>query len=380
MIKLLLYIIKFLRKISKMSIITIFTQIINIIQGKSILKSLYKLFRYISIIFTIIFLINDNLALNYMDYFQNLFSHPSLILEKLKFIWNKIIDFILNILGKTKLDEIPEPKMLTSNETKDPIILLDLEKDKLQFMNKNSLDEYTNQHNKSGKDVRIIIEDAYGNKYNDNWSFYWKLAFIIGLIISGTLIVTMISNGITEMIKFPFNWAYDHLLQPIYVFFGIIFYFIKYFLSGGGDPGEFSNLIRDRFGVEIFHTRHDSNNIDLQPKDNPDIQEIRLDDSRPSKGKGKEVRFDDNALENIKTFNKYESTSSISNIKILTPEDQVNLRNELMPNKYLSTEDNTYLGGSPILTNINLDDKFSASNIISSSLNEASSSSSTINE
>jgi hypothetical protein len=247
------------------------------------------LFRWLSLLFTVLFLINDSLALNFVDSFKDFISHPSLIWDRFKSLWNKIVDFILNILGKTKLensnDITPEPKMfLDKNE--DKLLLMDINKDKIQFMDKNSLQDYINQHNKTGKDVRIIIEDAYGNKFNDNWSWYWKLGFILGLFLAGGLVITMVSDGIKEMIYLPFIWTYDNVLHPIYVFFGIIFYFIKYFLGGGGDPGEFGDLIRNRFGVEIFHAREEIPANNLHQTDNPDIHEVIVTDSRTYSGSG----------------------------------------------------------------------------------------------
>jgi hypothetical protein len=278
-------IIKVLQKISKYTLTSIFTQIFNILKGKSVIRSFLMLFRWLSLLFTILFLINDSLALNFVDSFKDFISHPSLIWDRFKNLWNKIVDFILNILGKTKLDEnIPEPRMLRSND--DKILMMDINKDKIQFMDKNSLQDYINQHNKTGKDVRIIIEDAYGNKFNDNWSWYWKLGFILGLFLAGGLVITMVSDGIKEMIYLPFIWTYDNLLHPIYVFVGIIYTFIGYFLGGGGDPGDLANLIRDRFGVEIFHARDDIPGNNLHPTDNPDVHEVIVTDSRTYSGSG----------------------------------------------------------------------------------------------
>jgi hypothetical protein len=103
----------------------------------------------------------------------------------------------------------------------------------------------------------------------------------MGLIFTGGLVITMISDGIAEMIMVPFTWTYDNIIHPIFAFFGIIVSFIWYVLRGGGDPGEFGNIIRDRFGVEIFHGRPDPNNLpDRIPTDIPDVQEINLNDDR----------------------------------------------------------------------------------------------------
>jgi hypothetical protein len=282
-------IIKVLQKISKYTLTSIFTQIFNILKGKSVIRSFLMLFRWLSLLFTVLFLINDSLALNFVDSFKDFISHPSLILDRFKNLWNKIVDFILNILGKTKLensdDIIPEPKLFL-DKNDDKLLLMDINKDKIQFMDKNSLQDYINQHNKTGKDVRIIIEDAAGNKFNDNWSWYWKLGFILGLFLAGGLVITMVSDGIKEMIYLPFIWTYDNLLHPIYVFVGIIYTFIEYFLRGGGDPGDLANLIRDRFGVEISHARDDIPGNNLHPTDNPDIHEVIVTDSRTYSGSG----------------------------------------------------------------------------------------------
>jgi hypothetical protein len=189
------------------------------LQGKSVLKSLYVLFRWISLFFTILYLINDNLALHYLDNFKDLLSNPQTVWSKFKFkyIWNTIVDFILNLLGKTKIpieDPTPEPKMLSKYENS--VLITDLFDDKgkkIDFMNKNELENYLTQHNKSDtQEVKIIIQDRYGNTYNDNWGYYKKLIFILGLIISGYLVITMISDSMYEMIKFPFDHLKGHLI------------------------------------------------------------------------------------------------------------------------------------------------------------------------
>ena len=82
------------------------------------------------------------------------------------------------------------------------------------------------------------------------------------------------------MIYFPFVWCYDWILHPAYVFCGVLYYFIRYFFTGGGDPGDFANSMRERFGVEIFHAREDIPDNNVHPTDNPDIQEIRVNDNR----------------------------------------------------------------------------------------------------
>jgi hypothetical protein len=348
-------IIKVLQKISKYTLTSIFTQIFNILKGKSVIRSFLMLFRWLSLLFTVLFLINDSLALNFVDSFKDFISHPSLILDRFKNLWNKIVDFILNILGKTKLensdDIIPEPKMfLDKNE--DKLLLMDINKDKIQFMDKNSLQDYINQHNKTGKDVRIIIEDAAGNKFNDNWSWYWKLGFILGLFLAGGFIITIIPDGIKEMIYIPFIWAYDNVLHPLYVFFGVIFYFIRYFLGGGGDPGDFANSIRDQFGVEIFHFGGDNNlpdNAHPAPTDNPDVQEIRINDERTSsnKGKGKFKSYYEEPL-----FGKNQPDDS------RLPE----WSNKKFNNSTMTIENEN----SPILSQINTSEAFTPSNIITS--------------
>jgi hypothetical protein len=348
-------IIKVLQKISKYTLTSIFTQIFNILKGKSVIRSFLMLFRWLSLLFTILFLINDSLALNFVDSFKDFISHPSLIWDRFKNLWNKIVDFILNILGKTKLensnDITPEPKLFL-DKNDDKLLLMDINKDKIQFMDKNSLQDYINQHNKTGKDVRIIIEDAAGNKFNDNWSWYWKLGFILGLFLAGGFIITIVSDGIKEMIYIPFIWAYDNVLHPLYVFFGVIFYFIRYFLGGGGDPGDFANSIRDQFGVEIFHFGGDNNlpdNAHPAPTDNPDVQEIRLNDERTSsnKGKGKVNTYYEEPL-----FGKNQPSDS---------------RFPEWSNKKFNTSTNAIENeNSPILSQINTGEAFTPSNIITS--------------
>lgn len=375
-------IIKVLQKISKYTLTSIFTQIFNILKGKSVIRSFLMLFRWLSLLFTVLFLINDSLALHFVDNLHDLISHPSLIFDRIKNFWNKIIDFILNILGKTKLessdDIIPDPKMLRS-KNEDKILMMDINKDKIQFMNRNSLEEYINQHNKTGKDVRIIIEDASGNKFNDGWSWYWKLAFILGLVLSGGLVITMISDGIVEMISVPFKWGYNNIIHPVYAFFGIIISFILYILRGGGDPGEFSDLIRDRFGVDIFHERPDINNMpnaNMHPTDNPDIQEITLNDNRTA---ANTTANRTTTVEPSDSQQMFGPTDKGKKVMWEDPQTQIydpkKPTNTVMPEHRSLTVDTASTSNvtidktnSPVLSQLNLENSFTPANIIASSV------------
>ena len=218
MTRILQIIIKFIRKISKMSIKSLIKLILDLISGKNIIFSLLQIFKWLSFLFTLIFLINDSLAKNLVEIFNlNIF-------DNIKILWNKIISLILKIINYFKFNEdenIPEPKMLSDNN---------LDKNYQKYY-----EDIIKENNKN-KNVKVIIQDGTGKIYDDNWNWKWKILFILGLWISGFLIITIVGNNVIEIIKVPFIWTYDHLIHPIYAFFGIIYTFLAWFFRGGGDP------------------------------------------------------------------------------------------------------------------------------------------------
>lgn len=177
MTRILYIIIKFIRKLSKMSLKSLFKLILDLISGKNILFSFLQIFKLLSFIFTLIYLINDSLAKNLIDIFNiNIF-------DNLKIYWNKLLNLILKIINYFRFDEsidTPEPKMLIEKE--DPKLYEEKIKDLLKI-------------NKD-KDIKIIIiiQDKVGNTYDDNWSFYWKLIFILVININLNLVIIIIGN------------------------------------------------------------------------------------------------------------------------------------------------------------------------------------------
>jgi hypothetical protein len=121
------------------------------------------------------------------------------------------------------------------------------------------------------------------------------------------------------MIKVPFIWTFDHLIHPIYAFFGIIYTFLAWFLRGGGDPGELGDSIRNRFDTEIFHSKEDINLNDNE------INKPIIQEPTSILNKGKEVEtnnwseksFKGNTLNisdevETRTFNKNDPSNTLS--------------------------------------------------------------------
>lgn len=214
-------IIKLLVRISQLSISSIIKLIYNIFTKNKTVKSFSLLFKWLSILFTVLYLIRDTSFITFLPplYFLDIYF-GYLTLSKFKFLWDKLIDWLISKIegfkvNKPKIEtELPQPWLTESDPTRTDYI----DSDQLDLKKRNK--------------PRVKIGDGYGHEWDvESINAKNKVFIALMILVSGVMVVTVISDTFREVIMYPIGLAYSSLWYiakiPMNRFMNVVDYITK---------------------------------------------------------------------------------------------------------------------------------------------------------
>ena len=194
-------IIKLLVRISQLSISSIIKLIYNIFTKNKTVKSFSLLFKWLSILFTVLYLIRDTSFITFLPplYFLDIYF-GYLTLSKFKFLWDKLIDWLISKIEGFKVNkpkiqtELPQPWLTEP----DPARIDYVDSDQLDLKKRNK--------------PRVKIGDGYGHEWDvDSINAKNKVLIALMILVSGVMVVTVISDNFREVIMYPIGLVYSSL-------------------------------------------------------------------------------------------------------------------------------------------------------------------------
>jgi len=134
-------ILKLVNKIFNLSLGSIVKLIYNILTKNKTVKSMVLLFKWLSILFTIIYLIRDTRFITLLPplYFLDIYS-SYISFSHFKLIWDKLIEWIIKILQALKTVETPVETKLPQPQSQFQPWLIESNPDRIDFSDSDQLD------------------------------------------------------------------------------------------------------------------------------------------------------------------------------------------------------------------------------------------------
>jgi len=134
-------ILKLVNKIFNLSLGSIVKLIYNILTKNKTVKSMVLLFKWLSILFTIIYLIRDTRFITLLPplYFLDIYS-SYISFSHFKLIWDKLIEWIIKILQALKTVETPVETKLPQPQSQSQPWLIESNPDRIDFSDSDQLD------------------------------------------------------------------------------------------------------------------------------------------------------------------------------------------------------------------------------------------------
>lgn len=191
-------IIKIINKIFNLSIGSIIKLIYNIFTKNKTVKSFALLFKWLSILFTILYLIRDTKfiaflpPLYFMDYYFNLVN-----ISKLKVLWDKLLEWLIKLFEGLKTTK-------PNKEIKFPQPwLVDSPTERVDFVDSDQLDL------KKRKRPQVKIGDGYGHEWDvDKINVSNRIWIALLILASGVMVVSVVSDSIREMVTYPITTGF----------------------------------------------------------------------------------------------------------------------------------------------------------------------------